>query len=119
MNPLKLFLAVLLFSCVIYADDKSVLNAEKMKSVRLIFVSGNNESAQKARDEIGKGKSCLSLAHSRQEAEAVLDVNADRSQFPLINVSGTLTSQDGTLMWARTRGAGTALVSDIRKAACK
>ena len=113
---------------------------EKLQSVHSIFVAGNNQAAQRIREELEKGKTCFSPALRGADADAVLDVNADgvhtRSNAVLADirewiVSGNLTNATGELLWSDSvhfgdapfmSGAKTAakhLLGDLRRQVCK
>jgi hypothetical protein len=84
---------------------------ERLKDVTAVFVTGNNQAAEGARQILENGKTCLSLAAKAADADAVLDVTADsQSQGGPMGgmggrawiASGTLTLKSGNLVWSRS-----------------
>jgi hypothetical protein len=90
----------------------------RLSAVTSIFVTGNNQAAEKIREQLSKGKSCLTLALKADEADAVLDVSTDTksqgdSGFGAFGarewiVSGTLTLKSGELVWSKSERFGDA-----------
>jgi hypothetical protein len=84
---------------------------ERLKSVTSVFVSGNNQAAEGARETLQSNKTCLSLATKAPDADAVLDVNTDTQRedgsFGGFGgrtwiAAGTLTLKSGDLIWSRS-----------------
>lgn len=84
----------------------------RLKDVHSIFIAGNNQAAEKAREEMRKdadrGKSCLSIASNPKDADAVFDLGTDTAlNSALLRtrdwiVSGTLTLKSGDLIWSHS-----------------
>jgi len=113
----------------------------RLTTVSLVFVSGNNQAAERARDTLRDSKTCLGLALNASDADAVLEISSEsqslggslgqmggRSSI----ASGTLTLKSGDLVWSRSerfsdapfmsggKTAGYLLVRDLAKdAGCK
>lgn len=90
---------------------------ERLKSVSSIFVSGNNQAAEGARQAIKNGKTCFVLADKAVGADATLEIaNENQSMGGHIGalggrssvVSGTLTLSTGELVWSRSEQASDA-----------
>jgi hypothetical protein len=114
---------------------------ERLKTVGSVFVRGNNQAAEAARQALRSGKTCLSLATKEADADAVLDIGNDSQtmggQFGGMGartnvVSGTLTLKSGDLVWSRSergndapfmsgaKSGGSALVLNLGKdCSCK
>ena len=112
----------------------------RLKEVRSIFVAGNNQAAEKAREEMrndaDRGKSCFSLATNPKDADAVLELGTDTARdSELLGtrawiVSGTLTLKSGDLIWSHSerfsdapfmsggKTAGKLVYLDLRHEAC-
>jgi hypothetical protein len=82
-----------------------------LKGVNSVFVSGNNQAAEAARQVLQEGKTCLTLATKASDADAVLDVSAEaQRQAGMIGgfggrswiASGVLTLKSGDLVWSRS-----------------
>jgi hypothetical protein len=137
---MKPAIALVLLSTLAVARDKP---DPRLSGVISIFVSGNNQAAEKARDTLAKDK-CFVLATKAADADAVLDIGTttnsmglDRGslgQFGAMNwiASGTLTLKSGDLVWSKSERfsdapfrsggkiAGKLLISDLARAAdCK
>lgn len=125
---------VILLAAASYAQ--SAERTEKLKAIHSVFISGNNQAAEKMRDELEKGKSCLSLSLKPKEADATLDVASD-SQIGGGSlgvrdwvISGNLSNADGELLWSRSmrfsdapftnggKAAGKALINELAKQVC-
>jgi hypothetical protein len=96
------------------AADKT---ATLLSSVQTIFVAGNNQAAEKARDYIVKGKTCFELATKADAADAVLEIESESQTkggvFGSMGarhsvVSGTLTLKSGDLVWSKSDRFGDA-----------
>src|ERR1035438_5287864 len=101
------FLA-LMFALVVAGKDKP---DPRLTTVATLFVVGNNPAAEKAREVLREGKTCLSLATKAGDADATLAVSAEgQSMGGSIGgfggrawiVSGTLTLKSGDLIWSRS-----------------
>jgi hypothetical protein len=83
--------------------------AEKLKTVRSLFVEGNNDAAVKIREEIEKGKTCFILSLKQSDADATFAITSDSQlQADLLPVrdaivSGNLTNQTGELLWSNSK----------------
>ena len=110
---------------------------EKLQAVHSIFVQGNNQGAEKIREEMEKGKTCFTSVLKASDADAVLDVNSDSvMQSGLLGIrdyiiSGNLTNTQGELLWAKSvrfsdapfsnggKTAGKILLAYLKKQVCK
>lgn len=138
---MKILLVILVaIICPVLASAKKKVDP-RLEQVTAIFVKGNSQAADKAREKLSEGKTCFSLATKADDADAVLDISdsatADSGTLGSFGrrhnvVSGTLTVKAGDLIWSHTArfsdapfmsGAKTAadiLVSNLaRDAACK
>ena len=102
--------AALAFVLVVSAAGKDHAD-ERLSNVTSVFVTGNNQAAEGARQTLEDGKTCLSLNAKAVGADAVLDVTADsQNQGGPIGgmggrawiASGTLTLKSGELVWSRS-----------------
>lgn len=106
-----------------------------------VFVSGNNQAAEKARAVLRNGKTCFTLTTKAADGDAVLEITTDtQSQGGTFGAfggrtwiaSGTLTLKSGDLAWSRSerfsdapfmsggKTAGDLLVNRLAKdAGCK
>jgi hypothetical protein len=119
-------------ACFAQSTDRTV----KLKAVHTIFISGNNQAAEKMRDELEKGKTCFALSLKAASSDATLDVASD-SQLGGGSlgvrdwvVSGNLTNADGELLWSRSmrfsdapfsnggKTAGKALLNELSRQVC-
>ncbi|HUT02294.1 MAG TPA: hypothetical protein VM163_00180 [bacterium] len=99
----------------------------RLAHVKSIFVKGNNQAADKAREILRKGKTCFALASNPDEADAVLEMadsaTPDTGIFGSMGarhnvVSGTLTLKSGDLIWSRSeRFSDAPLMSGAKTAA--
>ncbi|MCI0404137.1 MAG: hypothetical protein L0212_11555 [Acidobacteria bacterium] len=112
-SPL-LVLTLLLCAPALLAKDKP---DPRLREVSTIFVKGNNQAAEKIRELLRKGKTCFQLATKAEDADAVLEVDADAAADPGSLgsfgrrewiVSGTLTLKSGDLVWSKSRRFGDA-----------
>ncbi|HEU0048895.1 MAG: hypothetical protein DMG81_10370 [Acidobacteria bacterium] len=84
-------------------DDRT----EKLRSIRLVFVDGNNQAASHIRKELKKEKqrSCLREALKAEDADAVLEIDShsEVESGPFAErhwiVSGKLHSKNGEVLW--------------------
>lgn len=92
------------------------LNAREHADPRLatltsVFVSGNNQGAERVREALGSGKTCLSLAAKAADADGTLEIAVEsqttggqmgsfgqRSSI----VSAIVTLKSGDLVWSRS-----------------
>lgn len=102
-------LAVAAFTCALAAPARDHAD-ERLKSVMSVFVSGNNQAAEGARQALQDAKTCLTLATKAADADAVLDISADtqRGAFGDFGgrewiASGTLTLKSGDLVWSHSQ----------------
>lgn len=113
-----LTLIVMMAAAVASCKDKP---DPRLATVNTVFVVGNNQAAEKARETLRGGKTCLSLATKADEADATLEIAAEsQSMGGQIGgfggrawvVSGTLTLKSGDLIWSRsTRNSDAPLMS--------
>ena len=135
-----LALVLSLTASIAWAKKKQV--DERLRSVNTIFVKGNSQAADRAREMLREGKkTCFSVAGRADDADAVLELGdsavGDPGMLGTLGarhnvVSGTLTLKSGDLVWSHSArfsdapfmsGAKTAadiLLSNLSKdAACK
>lgn len=134
----KWLIPILLMCSVAFAKDKP---DPRLSAVKNVFVQGNNQAAEKAREVLAHGKTCLSLATKAADADAVLDVATDtQSQGQAFGPMGgtnwianaTLTLKSGDLVWSKSerfsdapfrsggKVAGELLIKDLVKVSgCK
>jgi hypothetical protein len=109
----RLFVLCLLLAVPLMARQKPVAALSGISSV---FVQGNNQAAEKARDDLSKSNSCLALATKASDADAVLDISVamparDNTMQGLFGpatsiVSATLTMKSGDLVWSKSERYG-------------
>jgi len=83
---------------------------EKLRSIRLVFVDGNNQAASHIRKELKKEKQkgCLREALKAEDADAVLEIDSDSEAesgpFGVRQwiVSGKLHSKSGEVLWSES-----------------
>lgn len=96
----------------------------RLRDVSTVFVAGNNQAAERARETLRSGKTCLALAMKADDADATLEVATEgqsmRGQIGGLGgrswvVSGTLTLRSGDLIWSRsTRNSDAPFVSGAK-----
>ncbi|MBI4166718.1 MAG: hypothetical protein HY508_13390 [Acidobacteria bacterium] len=83
----------------------------RLREVKSIFVKGNSQAAEKAREKLDEGKTCFSLATKADDADAVLEIGDSATADPGVLgsfggrhnvVSGTVTLKSGDLVWSHT-----------------
>jgi hypothetical protein len=134
-------LAVVLLVSVAFAFARSKTESDpRLKDVRSIFIAGNNQAAEKAREEMrkdgDKGKACFTLVSNPKDADAVFEMGTDTARdSELLHtrdwiVSATLTLKSGDLIWSHSerfsdapfmsggKTAGKLLYLDLRHEAC-
>jgi hypothetical protein len=90
----------------------------RLKDVRTIFVKGNNEAATIARDKLQEW-TCFTLAAKEKKADAILELSDQSSvNGSMISgnrerstVSGTLTDQDGDILWSKSSSHDAGIVN--------
>lgn len=84
---------------------------KRLQTVVAVFVSGNNQAAEKARETLRSEKTCLRLAPNAAESDAVLEIALEsQSQGGILGgfggrasiASGTLALKSGDLIWSRS-----------------
>lgn len=141
-HGLPLILALAILVAPILAGKKERQVVPQLTKVTTVFVKGNGPAADKAREILREGKTCLSLALKENEAEAVMEVNeaAQAQSYGAggifggrdVMVSVTITLADGSLIWSDSFKMGDApfmsgaksamncIFDDLKKAAdCK
>ena len=106
---MKAFIAVIFMIgiCLAQAQTKGD-QTEKLRSIRLVFVDGNNQAASHIRKELKKEKQkgCLREALKAEDADAVLEIDSDSEAesgpFAVRQwiVSGKLNSKSGEVLWS-------------------
>jgi hypothetical protein len=103
--------------CGVFALSAREHADERLRGITSVFVSGNNQAAEGARAEIGKGKTCFALATKTAEADAVVDISAESQsqggEFGSLGgrewiASATVTLKSGDLIWSRSERFGDA-----------
>jgi hypothetical protein len=83
----------------------------RLGTVGAVFVAGNNQAAEKARETLRGGKTYLSLAMNADSADATLEIAAESQSmgggFGSFGgrtwiASGNLTLKSGDLVWSRS-----------------
>jgi len=83
----------------------------RLLHVRAVFVSGNNQAAERARELLQEGGTCLSLATKASAADATMDLaeesHSQGGQFGSMGarnsvVSATVTLASGDLVWSKS-----------------
>jgi hypothetical protein len=83
----------------------------RLKDVTAVFVKGNNQAAEAARQALKSGKTCLALATKESDADATLEIGNDSQSMGGAMggfggrtnvVSGALTLKSGDLVWSRS-----------------
>jgi hypothetical protein len=105
-------------------------NLAKLRTVKTVFVDGNNESADKFREKL-EVWTCLKLANNKSQADAIINVEERERPSDLHKVAASVvaTMPNGDQVWSRTKtgegfvhsGAGMAaenLLHDLAKDAC-
>jgi hypothetical protein len=101
----RYFVIALLVAVPLFAKDKP---NPKLAGVTSIFVKGNNQATEKAREMIENGKTCFTLATKAEDADAVLELaNESVNTGTLFNlrdsvVNGTVTLKSGDLVWSKS-----------------
>ena len=104
-------------------DDRT----EMLRSIRLVFVDGNNKAASHIRNELKKEKQrgCLREALKAEDADAVLEIDshseAESDPFGVRQwiVSGKLHSKSGELLWSESERLADEPISRGGKTAAK
>ncbi len=125
--------AILLTVSVSPGKDKPAIEKEnlaKLQAVKIIFVDGNSESADKVRQHL-ESWTCLKLTNNKATANAVIGVQEREKPSDIHEVATSLTIilPNGDLIWSRTKtgsgfvhsGAGEAVekvLHDLSKDAC-
>jgi len=97
----------------------------ELGKVNTLFVIGNSQAADKAREMLKEGKLCLALAPKKEEADAVLDVSDSatgdggvlRTRTSI--VSATVTLRSGELVWSGSQRFSDAPFTSGSKTAAK
>jgi hypothetical protein len=129
-SALVLFVAV---ASLCHAGKKPAISEEnlaKLQTVKVIFVDGNSESADKLREKM-ESWTCLKLTNNKSQADAIMSTEEREkpSDYHKVAASVTVTIQNGDQVWSRTKtgvgvvgsGAGMAaenLLHDLAKDAC-
>lgn len=104
MQVLILLLIAALSFCADRADPR-------LKSVGSVFVKGNNQAAERARESLRQGKTCFTLAGKAEDADAIMEIATEtQSQGGVFGsmgarawiASATLTLKSGDLVWSRS-----------------
>ena len=108
---MKAFIAAILMIGICLAqaqteDDRT----EKLRSIRVVFVDGNNQAASHIRKELKKEKQrgCLREALKAEDADAVLEIDShsEAESGPFAErhwiVSGRLHSKSGEVLWSES-----------------
>lgn len=108
---MKAFIAAIFMIgiCLAQAQTKDD-RTEKLRSIRLVFVDGNNQAASHIRKELKKEKQkgCLTEASKAEDADAVLEIDShsEVESGPFAErhwiVSGKLHSKSGEVLWSES-----------------
>jgi hypothetical protein len=125
-----LFVAV---ASLVYAGKKPAITEEnlaKLQTVKILFVDGNSESADKLRERM-ESWTCLKLTNNKSQADAIMSTEEREktSDMHKVAASVVITMPNGDQVWSRTKtgegfvhsGAGMAaenLLHDLAKDAC-
>src|ERR1035441_544329 len=125
------FCVVLASLC--YAGKKPAISEEnlaKLQTIKVLFVDGNSESADKLREKL-ESWTCLKLTNNKSQADAIMSTEEREktSDMHKVAASVVITMPNGDQVWSRTKtgegfvhsGAGMAaenLLHDLAKDAC-
>ena len=108
---MKAFIAAIFMIgiCLAQAQTKDD-PTEKLRSIRLVFVEGNNQAASHVRKELKKEKQrgCLRETLKAEDADAVLEIHSDSEAesgpFAVRQwiVLGKLHSKSGEVLWSES-----------------
>jgi len=134
--PLNRTLTVVMFLATVgvcHAGKKPAISEEnlaKLQAVKVVFVDGNSESADKLREKM-ESWTCLKLTNNKSKADAIMttEEREKTSDMHKVAASVTITMPNGDQVWSRTKtgegfvhsGAGMAaenLLHDLAKDAC-
>jgi hypothetical protein len=87
---------------------KDTARDSRLRTVKSIFISGNNQQALEARKKMLSSKACFTLASKAPEADAVLEVKEAQEDSILHTrgASAELTLKSGEMIWSDYRMAG-------------
>ena len=106
---MRAILTVLILALAVLAKDHP---DERLRSVRTLFVAGNNQAAEKARQILRDGKTCFALSTKGDAADATLEIAAESQTmgggFGSLGArtwiaSGNLTLRSGDLIWSHSQ----------------
>ena len=106
-------------------------NLTKLQAIKMVFVDGNSESADKIREHL-ESQSCFKLVNNKSKADAVMSVSEENKPgegMQWVVASITVTTLNGDQIWSRSKGGGgfvysgagmatDNLLHDLRKDAC-
>jgi hypothetical protein len=87
---------------------KDAAHDPRLRTVKSVFISGNNKQAMEARKKMLSGKACFTVASKATDADAVLEVK-EAQEDGILNTrgaSGELTLKSGEIVWSDYRMAG-------------
>ena len=105
--PKPLFAALLVLASVAPMLAKDPMHDPRLRTVKTIFISGNNKQALEARKKMLNSKACFTLA-PKADADAVLDVK-EAQESGITHTRGAsaeLTLKSGEMIWSDYRMAG-------------
>jgi hypothetical protein len=107
-SAIALFVAVASLS---HAGKKPAITEEnlaKLQTVKVLFVDGNSESADKLREKL-ESWTCLKLTNNKSQADAIMNVEERPKPDEGMNwlvTSITITTKTGDQVWSRSKGGG-------------
>lgn len=121
-------LALALCTVPLVAGKKERKKVPELAKVNTLFVAGNSQAADKAREMVRESKTCFALALKRGEADAVLELNDSSTASTGLmgglgqkhsTVSGTVTLKTGELIWSDSQRFSDAPLMSGSKTAAK
>src|ERR1035437_6636870 len=94
-------------------------NLAKLQTVKVLFVDGNSESADKLREKL-ESWTCLKLTNNKSQAGAIMNVEERPKPDEGMNwlvTSITITTKTGDQVWSRSKGGGGFVNSGAGRAA--
>src|ERR1019366_3813675 len=103
-SALVLFVAV---ASLCHAGKKPAISEEnfaKLQTVKVIFVDGNSESADKLREKL-ESWTCLKLTNNESQADAIMSTEEREKPSDLhkLAASVVITMPNGDQVWSRTK----------------
>jgi hypothetical protein len=119
---LFLFATLVVLASVAPMLAKDPVHDARLRTVKTIFISGNNKQALEARKKMLSGKACFTLASKATDADAVLEVK-EAEEDAILHTRGAsaeLTLRSGEIIWSDYRmGGGNRLMWQLIHDACR